>query len=160
MSEKIKSLEELKQIRQNYFIEDKKVVWTNGCFDLLHPGHTSYLIEAKGLGDYLFVGLNSDESVKKLKKGRLINNEGDRAEVLSALESVDYITVFPEQTIENCLRELKPDIFVKGGDYTLETLNQDERKIVEEYGGKIIILPLIEGISTTNLIEKIKRMKV
>ncbi|MDD5191836.1 MAG: D-glycero-beta-D-manno-heptose 1-phosphate adenylyltransferase [Candidatus Nanoarchaeia archaeon] len=156
-NKKIKSLEDLKIIREDYHKKGKKVVWTNGCFDLIHIGHIDYLKKARKLGDCLFVGLNSDNSIKKLKgEGRPINNEKHRAETLSSLEFVDYTTIFPELTSENCLRELKPDFFVKAGDYNFESMNQKERKIVENYGGKIVFIPIIYDTSTTDIINKIK----
>lgn len=134
--------------------EGKKIVFTNGCFDILHAGHVRYLTVAKNFGDVLIVGLNSDESVRKLKgENRPVNNELDRAEVLLGLKAVDEVVVFGEQTAENLIAEIKPDIYVKGGDYTLETL--PESKIVQSYGGKVEFVQLVEGRSTTNIIKKI-----
>ena len=133
---------------------NKKLVFTNGCFDILHVGHVRYLQAAKDLGDVLIVGLNTDESVKKLKgENRPINNEADRAEVLLALKSVDHVVFFDEQTAESLIAEVKPDIYVKGGDYTLETL--PEAKIVQSYGGRVEFIPMVAGRSTTNVINKI-----
>ena len=133
---------------------NKKVVFTNGCFDILHVGHVRYLKVAKALGDVLIVGLNTDASVKRLKgNDRPINNEADRAEVLLALESVDHVVLFGEQTAENLIAEVKPNIYVKGGDYTLETL--PEAKIVQSYGGLVEFIPMVAGRSTTNVINKI-----
>jgi D-beta-D-heptose 7-phosphate kinase/D-beta-D-heptose 1-phosphate adenosyltransferase len=155
--EKIKTLNELKLIREDCLRKNKKVVWTNGCFDFLHPGHTSYLKKARQLGDCLFVGLNNDESVRKLKgEKRPINNEKYRAEVLSSLECVDYVVIFPDLTVENCLKELKPDVFVKGGDYDVDKLNKNERRMVEDNKGEIKFIPIEENISTTEIIDKIK----
>jgi len=154
---KIKNYDELKLIREEYRRKGKRFVWTNGCFDLLHLGHVRYLKKAKELGDYLAIGINNDESVKKLKgENRPINSETDRAEVLSSLEQVDCVYVFSELSVEKYLKELQPDVFVKGGDYTLATINQNERRIIEGYGGKIALIPLTEGKSTSGLIEKIK----
>ncbi|MBS3072440.1 D-glycero-beta-D-manno-heptose 1-phosphate adenylyltransferase [Candidatus Pacearchaeota archaeon] len=137
--------------------EKKKIIWTNGCFDILHIGHIRYLEKAKLYGDILIVGLNDDESVRKLKgEKRPIINEKERAEILSALEFIDYIVFFHETDVTKYLKALEPDVYVKGGDYTMETINQDERKIVEDYSGRIIIIPAETSNSTTNIIEKIK----
>ena len=134
--------------------EDKNIVFTNGCFDILHVGHVRYLNAAKALGDVLIVGLNTDASVKKLKgNDRPINNEEDRAEILLALESVDHVVLFGEQTAEKLIEEIKPNVYVKGGDYTLETL--PEAKIVQSYGGSVQFIPMVIGKSTTNVINKI-----
>ena len=136
---------------------NKKVVFTNGCFDILHVGHVRYLNAAKALGDVLIVGLNTDASVKKLKgNDRPINNEADRAEVLLALEAVDHVVFFGEQTAEALIAEVKPNIYVKGGDYTLETL--PEAKIIQSYGGRVEFIPMVVGRSTTNIIQKISKV--
>jgi len=135
--------------------EGKKIVFTNGCFDILHVGHVRYLNEAKALGDILILGLNSDCSVKSLKgSNRPINNESDRAEVLSALKAIDYVVIFDEKTAENIVGEIKPDIYAKGGDYSIDTL--PEAKIVAEHGGKTVLLQLVDGKSSTNIINKCK----
>lgn len=135
--------------------EGKKIVFTNGCFDILHVGHVRYLKEAKALGDILILGLNSDCSVKSLKgSNRPINNESDRAEVLSALKAIDYVVIFDEKTAENIVGEVKPDIYAKGGDYSIDTL--PEAKIVAEHGGKTVLLQLVDGKSSTNIINKCK----
>lgn len=132
----------------------KKIVFTNGCFDIIHVGHVRYLTAAKNFGDVLIVGLNTDESVRKLKGAtRPINNQDDRAEVLLGLKAVDYVIFFGENTAENLIAELQPDIYVKGGDYTLDTL--PEAKIVQSYGGKVELVNLVVGKSTTNIIDKI-----
>ena len=134
--------------------QGKKIVFTNGCFDILHAGHVRYLTAAKNLGDVLIVGLNTDESVRRLKGStRPVNNENDRAEVLLGLKAVDYVIFFGEQTAENLISEVKPDIYAKGGDYTLETL--PEAKIVQSYGGEVKFIPLVAGKSTTNIIKKV-----
>lgn len=134
--------------------QGKKVVFTNGCFDILHVGHISYLENAKKQGDILIVGVNSDASTRRLKgPTRPINNENDRACMLSALKSVDYTVIFDEDTPEDLIAYLKPSIHVKGGDYKKEDL--PETKIVEAYGGKVVILNFVEGKSTTNIINKI-----
>ena len=133
----------------------KRIVFTNGCFDILHVGHVRYLKEAKALGDILILGLNSDSSVKSLKgSDRPINNESDRAEVLSALKAIDYVVIFDEKTAENIVGEVKPDIYAKGGDYSIDTL--PEAKIVAEHGGKTVLLQLVDGKSSTNIINKCK----
>lgn len=156
-NKKIKTLHALKNIREDYKRKGKKVIWTNGCFDILHAGHVNYLRKAKELGDYLFVGLNSDSSIKKLKgEDRPINNEKHRTEVLSGLSFVDYITVFDEQTVENCLKELRPDVYVKAGDYDIDKMHQGERKIIESYKGKFAFIPVVHNLSTTEIIDKIR----
>ena len=133
----------------------QKVVFTNGCFDMLHAGHVTYLEAAKAQGDVLVLGLNTDASVRRLKgPERPINSELDRAKVVGALKSVDYVVLFGEQTAEVVIAEVKPDIYVKGGDYTLDTL--PEAKIVQSYGGKVAFIDMVEGRSTTNIINKIK----
>lgn len=145
----------VKEIIDTAKLQGKKVVFTNGCFDILHIGHVTYLTEAKRYGDILIVGVNSDSSVKKLKgPTRPINSENDRANLLSALKTVDYTVIFEEDTPESLIEYLKPSIHVKGGDYKKEDL--PETKIVESYGGEVIILNFVEGKSTTNIINKIK----
>ncbi len=157
---KIKSLDELVEITRKLKDNGKKIVWTNGCFDILHQGHIEYLREARKLGDILYVGLNSDESVRRLKgPTRPVNNEQERAEVIAALEFVDYVTIFNELSPLGRIKMLKPDIYAKGGDYTLDTINQEERYVVESYDGKIKFLPVVEGKSTTKTIEKIEKIK-
>lgn len=133
----------------------KKIVFTNGCFDILHAGHVRYLAAAKALGDCLVLGLNTDASVRRIKgPERPINSETDRAEVADALKAVDYVVLFDEPTAEQVIGKVRPDIYVKGGDYTLETL--PEAKIVQSYGGRVEFIALVAGRSTTNVIEKIK----
>ena len=135
--------------------ERKKIVFTNGCFDLLHVGHVRYLTAARALGDLLIVGLNSDSSVRMLKGAdRPINNQEDRAEILSGLRAVDHVVIFDERTAENLIAEVKPDIYVKGGDYDLSTL--PEAKIVQSYGGRVEFIDLVAGRSTTNIINRMK----
>jgi rfaE bifunctional protein nucleotidyltransferase chain/domain len=132
------------------------IVFTNGCFDILHVGHIRSLQAAKSLGDRLVVGLNSDESVRALKgANRPFNPESDRAEVLAALESVDYIVIFPEPRATRLLQEIRPHIYAKGGDYTPESLEQEEVRALRAIGTRIEILPLVPGKSTTNLIHLI-----
>ncbi|WP_300329024.1 D-glycero-beta-D-manno-heptose 1-phosphate adenylyltransferase [Fusobacterium sp.] len=144
-----------KQLVENLKAQNKKVVFTNGCFDILHVGHLRYLNEAKKQGDILIIGVNSDSSVKRLKgETRPINNQFDRAELLCGLKAVDYAVIFEEDTPEELIATLKPSIHVKGGDYKKEDL--PETKIVESYGGEVRILSFVEGKSTTNIVNKIK----
>ena len=136
-----------------------KLVVTNGCFDLLHPGHVIYLENARNRGDRLLVGLNGDAATRQLKgPGRPVNPAADRAVVLAALESVTGVCIFSDKTAVKFLSAAQPDIYVKGGDYTLDTLNQDERRAVESAGGKIVLVPFVPGKSTTGLLEKISRL--
>ena len=137
----------------------KRLVVTNGCFDLLHVGHVTYLETARSHGDALLVGLNGDDSVRQLKgPERPVVPEDDRAAVLSALESVDGVCIFAEQRATRFLAAAQPDVYVKGGDYTPDTLNQDERRAVEQAGGRIVIIPFVPGKSTTALLKKIMRL--
>jgi rfaE bifunctional protein nucleotidyltransferase chain/domain len=157
--EKNISWDELPVWRARIRAAGKRLVVTNGCFDILHLGHVSYLEQARNLGDALLVGLSGDASVHQLKgPHRPVNNEADRAAVLAALESVSGVCVYADKTASRFLTVARPDIYVKGGDYTLETLNQEERHIVESAGGKIVILPFVPGKSTTALLEKISRL--
>lgn len=133
-----------------------KLVVTNGCFDLLHAGHVTYLENARNLGDALLIGLNRDAAVRELKgPGRPVNNEDDRAVVLAALESVGVVCLFAERTATRFLQLAQPDIYVKGGDYTVETLPQEERDAVQQAGGRIMIIPFVPGKSTTAVLKKI-----
>ncbi len=133
----------------------RPLVFTNGCFDLIHPGHVSYLLKARELGNFLWIGLNTDSSVKKLKGDkRPINDEITRSILLASLFFVDAVTLFDEENPISLLEEIHPDIHVKGGDYKKEDL--PEYNTIVEYGGRVEILPCIEGISTTHLIKKIK----
>jgi len=157
--EKLVAWDELPAWRARMRSNEKRLVVTNGCFDILHLGHVSYLEAARNLGDALLIGVSGDESVRQLKgANRPLNNESDRAAVLAALESVTGVCIFAEKTATRFLSLAQPDIYVKGGDYTLETLNQDERRTVEQGGGKIIILPFVPGKSTTALLQKISRL--
>ncbi len=136
----------------------KKIAFTNGCFDIIHRGHVKYLADARSFGDCLIVGLNSDASVKRLKgETRPINAQDDRAAVLDALSAVDYVTIFDEDTAETLISLVRPDVYAKGGDYTLDTL--PEAKIVQSYGGRVEFIKFIDGKSTTNIIKKIKESK-
>lgn len=132
----------------------QRIVFTNGCFDIIHAGHVRYLTAAKNFGDVLIVGLNTDDSVRRLKGStRPINCQDDRAEVLLGLKSVDHVIFFGEATAENLIAEVKPNVYVKGGDYTPETL--PEAKIVQSYGGRVEFVNLVAGRSTTNIVQKI-----
>lgn len=136
--------------------EGKTIVTTNGCFDILHVGHVRYLEKTKSFADVLIVALNSDKSVKSIKgDSRPINNENDRAEVLSGLKSVDYVVLFDEDSPIDLLLEIKPDVYTKGADYTVETL--PEAKPIMEAGGRIEFISFVEGKSTTSIIEKMKK---
>jgi D-glycero-beta-D-manno-heptose 1-phosphate adenylyltransferase len=153
---KIIAWDKLPEWRKAMRSSGKKLVVTNGCFDLLHLGHVSYLQTARNQGDALLIGVNGDKAVRQLKgPERPLNEEADRAAVLAALESVDGVCIFPERTATNFLSVAQPDIYVKGGDYTLETLNREERRTVEQAGGKIVIIPFVPGKSTTTLLKKI-----
>ena len=153
---KLKTAKELKVIIERARSDGKKVVWTNGCFDILHVGHITYLERAAAEGDVLVVGLNSDESVRAVKgPDRPIIPERDRAIVLSALQWVDYIVIFGDTNTVSILEELKPDVYAKGGDYTIDTIVQEERRVVEGYGGAIAIIPGVENRSTTAIIDQI-----
>jgi len=156
---KIVTWENLPTWRTAHRASGKKLVVTNGCFDLIHLGHVIYLEAARNLGDALLVGVNGDDSVRQLKGNtRPVNSETDRAAVLAALHSVDAACIFAEKTATRFLVVAQPDIYVKGGDYTLETVNQDERRAVESAGGKIVIIPFVPGKSTTTLLESILRL--
>ena len=154
MKEKIKTKEDLHRILEDLKKKGKRIVFTNGCFDLLHLGHIRYLEKAKILGDILVVGVNSDHSVQNLKgPKRPILPEEERAEILSGLGCVDYITIFDEEDPLELISTLQPDILVKGGDWTKETTVG--REVVERSGGEVVILPFVEGASTSNLIDTI-----
>lgn len=150
------SLEYIKNIAEKAKKENKKIVFTNGCFDIIHSGHCFYLTEAKKLGDILIVGLNTDASVKRLKgETRPVNNEDDRAMVLSCLKPVDYVVLFDEDTPFSLIRNIIPNVLVKGGDYTIENIVGAD--IVLENGGEVKVIPFVEGKSTTKIIEKISK---
>jgi rfaE bifunctional protein nucleotidyltransferase chain/domain len=157
--EKIVPWDQLPEWRDAMRRRGKRLVATNGCFDLLHLGHVTYLENARNQGDALLIGLNGDGSVRELKgPNRPLNDENDRAAVLAALASVDGVCIFAERTATRFLAVAQPDIYVKGGDYTLETLNPEERKTVEQAGGRIVIIPLVPGKSTTALLKQISRL--
>ena len=145
--------------RDNLRNAGKKLVVTNGCFDILHAGHVAYLENARNHGDALLVGITSDSGTRELKgPNRPVNVEEDRAAVLAALQSVDGVFIFPETTAVNFLTQVKPDLYVKGGDYTIDTINQEERRLIEKMGGKILIIPGVPGRSTTAMLEKISKL--
>ncbi|MBB6066830.1 D-glycero-beta-D-manno-heptose 1-phosphate adenylyltransferase [Methanococcus maripaludis] len=140
----------VKELRKN----NLKIVFTNGCFDILHKGHIKYLSEAKKFGDILIVGINSDSSIKKIKgASRPIIPLESRIEVLNSIKHIDFVISFDEETPLNTISLIKPDVHVKGGDYTIESL--PESKIILEYGGKIKIINLVDGFSTTNIVSSI-----
>ena len=144
------------QLRERIAQLSRPLVFTNGVFDILHRGHASYLAQAKSLGASLVVGVNSDTSVKMLGKGddRPINNEADRLALLAALQSVDLVTIFTEKTPVKLIEQIRPDIYVKGGDYEIDTL--DETKLVKTWGGKAIAIPFVYERSTTTLLGRIR----
>lgn len=153
---KLRTMDELAELRAGWRAQGKTVVWTNGCFDLLHAGHVRSLRDAKALGDVLVVGINSDASARKIKGPRRpLMRQEDRAEVLSALEMVDYVTIFDEPEPSAALERLQPDIHCKGEEYADGRRPVPERAIVESYGGEIRFLPLHQGRSTTGLMERI-----
>jgi rfaE bifunctional protein nucleotidyltransferase chain/domain len=155
---KILNRDDLRIASQKWRSEEKVIVFTNGCFDILHRGHVEYIANAKKLGDILVVGLNADISVKKLKGfDRPFVTENDRAYILSQLISVDVVSIFEEDTPLNLIELLKPDVLVKGGDYSLDEIVG--RKEVERSGGKVVAIPLVAGRSSTGLIEKIRKSK-
>ncbi len=152
---KIVNINELQKEVEKLKNSGKKIVSTNGCFDILHVGHIRYLQKSASFGDILIVCLNSDRSVKALKgDSRPLNNQNDRAEILAALNCVDYVVVFDEDTPVNYLAKIKPDIHTKGGDYDINTL--PEAKVVLENGGRLEFIKFVEGKSTTSIIEKMK----
>lgn len=152
---KLKRLDELMKIVEGQKKENKRIVFTNGCFDILHLGHIRYLREAKKLGDILIVGLNSDNSVSSLKgPDRPLVKEKDRAEILSTLEMVDYIVIFNELTPKNLIDKIIPDVLVKGGDWREEEVVG--RDTVEAQGGEVVIIPEVKGYSTSAFIKRIK----
>ena len=150
----IVTLKKLKKILEKLRKQNKKIVFTNGCFDIIHSGHIRILKKAKEKGDVLIVGLNSDKSVRKIKgKKRPIMNEKDRALILDSIRYVDYVVLFDEETPYNLIKEIEPDVLVKGSDYKLsEVVGAD---IVIKKGGEVFLVPLLKGKSTTNVIERI-----
>ncbi len=153
------SSDELAALGAEYAARGKKLVLTNGCFDLLHTGHVRYLEEARGCGDALIVAVNSDASVRELKgTDRPLNGELDRAEVLAALRCVDHVTIFSGKRMTDVIHLLRPAIYAKGGDYTLETLDSGERAALEKAGVEISLLQLVPGRSTTGILERMKQL--
>jgi len=152
---KIVTDNQLQHLLAVWRFKDDVIVFTNGCFDMLHPGHISYLEKARSLGDRLIVGLNSDESVKRLKgSSRPVNNQSDRARLLAALQCIDAVVLFEEDTPARLIEEVKPDILVKGGDYSLNQVVG--ASYVQSYGGRVEILPYVPGYSSSNILEKLK----
>jgi rfaE bifunctional protein nucleotidyltransferase chain/domain len=157
MNSKIITLAELARRAEEIRRAGKRLVLTNGCFDLLHLGHVRYLEQARALGDYLAVAVNGDESVRALKgAGRPLNSEADRAEVLAALEAVSFVTIFPNLRVTQVIATARPAIYVKGGDYTPESLNAEERTAAQNVGSEIVILPLVPGRSTSQLLQRMR----
>ncbi|WP_455244346.1 D-glycero-beta-D-manno-heptose 1-phosphate adenylyltransferase [Petrachloros mirabilis] len=156
MTDKVKTSAQLRPILDSARAQNKRIVFTNGCFDLMHVGHTRYLQAAKELGDLLVVGVNSDASVKSLNKAsdRPIVNEAQRAEVLAALGCVDYVVIFTEPDPLTLITALQPDVLVKGGDWSIDKIVG--RNVVEQRGGIVKTIPLVPGISTTALVQRIR----
>ncbi len=153
---KIKSLNEAVDWRNTLKTNKQKLVVTNGCFDILHKGHATYLMKARELGDKLLIAVNSDESVRALKgNSRPVTSEMDRALILACLEFIDAVVVFNETSCEKLLSSIKPDIYVKGGDYTEETMNHEERKALKESNSIIKFIPFVDGYSTTSILNRI-----
>lgn len=158
---KLQNFDQIKEKVNIYRREGKKIVWTNGCFDLLHPGHIYSLRKAKNSGDILIVGIDSDRSIRRLKgPSRPIINEKQRIESLEELECIDHIILFNYGEVKKIIEALKPDVYVKSGNYTLETINQEERKIIENYGGEIYLPEGLPDISTTGIINKLQKKKL
>ena len=159
LAEKILAASDLGPWRERLRAAGRRLVVTNGCFDILHLGHVTYLEMARQQGDALLVGVTNDTGVRILKgEGRPVNLAPERAEILAALQSVDGVHIFPELDAREFLKKVRPDVYVKGGDYTLDTINQDERRMLEAMGVKIVLLPVVPGKSTTALLEKINRL--
>ena len=159
MTAKILGPDHLAVVIASLRAQGRKVVLTNGCFDLLHAGHVRYLQAARALGDALVVAINGDESVRALKgEGRPLNRERDRAEIVAALECVSYVVIFPELRATGLLERMRPAIYVKGGDYTPATLHPEERAALEKIAAEIRILPFEPGYSTSSLIGKMKKV--
>jgi rfaE bifunctional protein nucleotidyltransferase chain/domain len=158
-TEKIQRAEELAVVSREMAAGGRRLVFTNGCFDLLHVGHVRYLQAARALGDALVVGLNSDASVRALKgDGRPVNTEADRAEVLAALECVDFVTIFGGERVTGLIGQIRPQVYAKGGDYTIETLDRGEVEALRAVGSEIRILALVEGRSTTATLQRAGRL--
>jgi D-beta-D-heptose 7-phosphate kinase/D-beta-D-heptose 1-phosphate adenosyltransferase len=155
MGSKIKKTGEIRKIAASLRKKKRRIVFTNGCFDILHYGHIKYLEKCRRLGDVLIIGLNSDSSVKKVKgKGRPVTGEKERAAILSALEFVDYITIFGAKTPKTLIEEITPDVLAKGGDWRKRDIVGREH--VEKHGGRVASIPFVKGYSTTNILARIK----
>ena len=155
---KVKTLDELVAVRRDLGREGKQVVFTNGCFDLLHRGHVRYLDQAKRLGDVLIVAMNSDSSVRTLKgPDRPVMSHAERAELLAALAAVDYVLIFEELDPEKVIQALEPDVVVKGGDWPVDQIIG--REVVESRGGRVCTLPYVEGASSSELLRRIREGK-
>lgn len=150
---KVVDIAEIRDVIARHKREGKKVVFTNGCFDIIHVGHVRYLTEAKKLGDILVIGLNSDSSVSRLKPGRPLNSQKERAEVLAALYMVDYVIIFDEDTPYELIKSVKPDVLVKGSDWDIKNIVGAD--IVKE----VRAISFVEGVSTTGLLKKIQGLK-
>jgi rfaE bifunctional protein nucleotidyltransferase chain/domain len=158
MNAKILDFDELTERAGQLRARGERLVATNGCFDLLHVGHVRYLHAARALGEALAVGVNGDQSVRELKGiGRPVNNESDRAEVLAALKCVDVVTIFPEKRATRFIEAARPAIYVKGGDYSSDTLNAEEQALLGEIGAEVRILPFVPGYSTSKLLEHLRQ---
>jgi rfaE bifunctional protein nucleotidyltransferase chain/domain len=158
MKDKILSEEKLLGVREGLRAEGKRLVFTNGVFDLLHVGHVRYLAAARALGDALVVAINSDRTVRELKgKERPFINESERAEILAALRQVDYVTIFDDVSPRSLIAKLLPDVLAKGGDYGLDDIHGREE--VEAAGGRVVSLPFMEGASTSAIIERMKKIR-
>lgn len=157
IASKIKTRNDLIELRESLVKNKKVVVFTNGCFDIIHRGHVEYLEEASKHGDVLIVGINSDQSTNRLKgKGRPIIPEEDRAYILASLSSIDYVCIFDEDTPFELIKIVKPDVLVKGADYNLNEIVG--RDFVEQYGGKVLTIPLVPERSTTEIIHKMMNL--
>lgn len=153
---KILTDSDIRSWREDLTTAGKKLVMTNGCFDLIHRGHAEYLAAARGLGDCLLVAVNGDTSVRSLKgSDRPVTGEADRAYLLASLEAVDYVIVFAEVRVDRLLLLLKPDIYVKGGDYTIDTLDRDECAVLKDIGAEIHFIPFKDGYSTSRLLSRL-----
>jgi len=154
MPSKIESLESMAERARNLRQSGKKVVFTNGCYDILHPGHIELLSKARGLGDVLVVAINTDDSVRRLKgPGRPIFDEAERAELLSAFEMVDFVCTFSEDTPLEAILKIRPDVLVKGADWGIDEIVGGAE--VESWGGKVVAVPLVSGKSTTGIVERV-----
>lgn len=159
MNQKIVDQDRLVSISESMRKQGRKLVLTNGCFDLLHLGHVRYLQEARSFGDALVVALNGDDSVRSLKgNGRPLNTAQNRAEVIAALQSVDHVVIFPELRVTRLIEQVRPAIYVKGGDYTTLSLNPEERAALEKVGAQVQIVPFEPGYSTSKMISQIKNL--